>query len=205
MEKRKMYFIVDQSGSMESNKRGIYQKVYDFIKEDYSLAKAIGFTTVANEYLSVKDIKPESGGTYISSGLKFALGDIAAKEIGNAKIFLISDGDNWTEDNPQTFALIKNLIETYGAEIEYIEICPSSFSTPMSARFKRHLGDLKGKLSIRTIYSAEEYCVKEKTEIEVMLEKIEELESLLKQEREKNEKYEEILEELERVLKVGIV
>ena len=73
--------------------------------------------------------RTESGGTYISSGLRKALDIIKERyspEIWNVYTFCASDGDNWTEDNDRTIQASKDLTQICNM-FAYIELLPSAY------------------------------------------------------------------------------
>ena len=82
-----------------------------------------------DEWRSANFHRTESGGTYISSGLRKALEvikDRYSPESWNIYTFVASDGDNWTEDNDRTIQASKDLCEICNM-FAYIELLPSAY------------------------------------------------------------------------------
>jgi len=113
--------IMDTSGSMDQTKkylaRSFYFLLYQFVRYRYEHVEVVfvAHTTEAREVNEQEFFhKGESGGTFISSGYAKALEIIDQRynpEVWNIYAFHCSDGDNWTEDNPQALALAEKLCE----------------------------------------------------------------------------------------------
>ncbi|WP_346355867.1 sporulation protein YhbH [Azotosporobacter soli] len=113
--------IMDTSGSMDQTKkylaRSFYFLLHQFLRWKYEQVEVvfISHSTVAKEVNESQFFHHgESGGTYISSGYAKALEIIEERynpSVWNIYAFHCTDGDNWTEDNPKTVALARELCE----------------------------------------------------------------------------------------------
>ncbi|WP_300261904.1 YeaH/YhbH family protein [Clostridium sp.] len=145
-----MIFIMDVSGSMDNTKKYLARSFFfvlsRFIRRKYNNVafEFISHTTTAknvNEYEFFH--KGESGGTYISSGIKTAINLIKEKYnpgIWNIYPFYASDGDNWSEDNEKAMKAV-NEISDLSNVFGYIELLPSTYSTTMFYRFKNEISN----------------------------------------------------------------
>lgn len=128
--------VMDTSGSMDSTKkflaRSFFFILYEFIRMKYNNVevKFISHSTTAKLVNEAEFFhKVESGGTYISSGLKKALEVIEENynpAYWNVYTFYVSDGDNWSEDNDQALEYGKKLCQVCNL-FSYAEIIPSLY------------------------------------------------------------------------------
>ena len=104
----------------------------------------ISHTTVAKRVDEYEFFhKAESGGTYISSGVRLALDLIKEKyppEVWNIYPVYASDGDNWTEDNERAMKAVKELCSVSNM-FGYAELLPSTYSTTMYYRFLKQINE----------------------------------------------------------------
>ncbi len=143
-----MIFIMDVSGSMDNTKKYLARSFFfvlsRFIKKKYENTHMIfiSHTTIAKEVNEYEFFhKAESGGTYISSGIKAALKiieDRYSKELWNIYTFYASDGDNWSEDNEKALESIKSICACSNL-VGYAELLPSTFSTTMYFRVMKEI------------------------------------------------------------------
>lgn len=137
----KIYVLLDVSGSTEERKSTVYEQIIKKIKKENSCSNIhiISFTTRAKFIGGDLNKIILGGGTYISSGLKLALGNIFTDNDCNIKnkIYLLTDGDNWTEDNNRTINLIKAIGDIENIDFEYVEVFPSFYSTSMGDRLNK--------------------------------------------------------------------
>ncbi|MGL4774284.1 MAG: sporulation protein YhbH [Clostridium sp.] len=143
-----MIFIMDVSGSMDSTKKYLARSFFfvlsKFLRRKYNniAFEFISHTTVAKKVDEYEFFhKAESGGTYISSGLKLALEMIKEKyppEVWNIYPLYASDGDNWTEDNERAMEAVRELCEVSNM-FGYAELLPSTYSTTMYYRFNKEI------------------------------------------------------------------
>lgn len=115
-----IFFIMDVSGSMDKNKkflaRSFFFLLYQFIRYKYEKVDLVFIShTTEGAEVSEDDFfkKASTGGTYISSGLEKALEVIEKRyptSSWNIYAFHCSDGENWSEDNPKAFNLMKKVI-----------------------------------------------------------------------------------------------
>jgi len=138
--------VMDTSGSMDNTKkflaRSFFFILYEFIRMKYNNVevKFIAHSTTAklvteNEFFH----KVESGGTYISSGLKKAF-DVIYENYNpaywNIYTFYVSDGDNWIEDNDRALEYGRKLSGVCNL-FSYAEIIPSSYGSNIKEIFER--------------------------------------------------------------------
>ncbi|WP_446897330.1 sporulation protein YhbH [Clostridium sp. LBM24168] len=138
--------IMDTSGSMDSTKkflaRSFFFILYEFVRMKYNNVevKFIAHSTTAKLVTEGEFFhKVESGGTYISSGLKKALEVIEENynpTYWNLYAFCVSDGDNWSEDNELALKYGKKLSEICNL-FSYAEIIPSSYGSNIKDLFHR--------------------------------------------------------------------
>lgn len=142
--------VMDTSGSMDSTRkflaRSFFFVLYRFIKMKYNNVevKFISHSTSAkvvteNEFFH----KVESGGTYISSGLKKALEVIEENynpAYWNVYTFYVSDGDNWSEDNSLALKCAKELCKVCNL-FSYAEIIPSPYGSSIKHIFQNKITD----------------------------------------------------------------
>lgn len=143
-----MIFIMDVSGSMDNTKkylaRSFFFVISKFLRRKYNniAFEFISHTTVAKSVDEYEFFhKAESGGTYISSGLKMALNIIKEKypkEMWNIYPLYASDGDNWAEDNEKAVLAVKELCDISNM-FGYAELLPSTYSTTMYYRFNKEI------------------------------------------------------------------
>ena len=137
----KIYVLLDVSSSTEERKSTVYEQIIKKIKKENSCSNIhiISFTTRAKFIGGDLNKIILGGGTYISSGLKLALGNIFTDNDCNIKnkIYLLTDGDNWTEDNNRTINLIKAIGDIENIDFEYVEVFPSFYSTSMGDRLNK--------------------------------------------------------------------
>jgi len=130
------FISYDMSGSIDNEKQAYYKKVYDYYNNLYKNVKVIKHTTVG-KFSDIDDIlnNSESGGTYISSGLKLAVGEVLARCNSLDKVILCGDGDNWSEDNDRVLNLI-GILNDY-CKIDYLEFLPCTYSTTMYDKLRK--------------------------------------------------------------------
>lgn len=138
--------VMDTSGSMDSTKkflaRSFFFILYEFVRMKYNNVevKFIAHSTTAKLVTEGEFFhKVESGGTYISSGLKKALEVIEenySPSYWNLYTFCVSDGDNWSEDNDLALKYAENLSEICNL-FSYAEIIPSPYSSNIKELFQR--------------------------------------------------------------------
>lgn len=143
-----MIFIMDVSGSMDSTKKYLARSFFfvlsKFLRKKYNniAFEFISHTTVAKRVDEYEFFhKAESGGTYISSGLRLALDLIEDKyppNMWNIYPVYASDGDNWTEDNEKAMKSVKELCSVSNM-FGYAELLPSTYSTTMYYRFLKEI------------------------------------------------------------------
>lgn len=140
--KEKVYICVDVSGSMDDTKRNEAIKIMDkYIKDQNNDVELIKYTTVASEisYEDYKNKRSESGGTYTSSALRLAFDKIInlkmgfTQEYSKIKVVILSDGDNWQEDDVRVKFVIEQL-KNMNVDIKFYNILPSSYCTQISDR-----------------------------------------------------------------------
>lgn len=128
---RIVYFIVDVSGSMHKEKRDVVKKLLNKYREDYKTVKTIYHTTSAS-FGSID--RAEAGGTYMSSGIGVAMGDIFVNGYEDCIFVQVGDGDNWSEDNNKLKTSVQKLISE-GYEYHYYEIYPIIYSSTIYKQF----------------------------------------------------------------------
>jgi sporulation protein YhbH len=133
-----IFCIMDVSGSMDNTKKYLARSFFfilaQFIRMKYTNVEVvfISHTTTANE-VNENDFfhRVESGGTYISSGLRMVI-DIIGKrynpEYWNIYSFYVSDGDNWAEDNDRTIKASIEICELSNM-FGYAEIMSTNYAT----------------------------------------------------------------------------
>lgn len=143
-----MIFIMDVSGSMDTTKKFLARSFFfimsKFLRRKYNniAFEFVSHTTTAkivneNEFFH----KGESGGTYISSGLKKALEIIDEKyppSMWNIYPMYASDGDNWSEDNEKAIKAVNELCDICNI-FGYAELLPSTYSTTMYYRLGKEI------------------------------------------------------------------
>lgn len=129
--------VMDVSGSMDNTKKYLARSFFfvlsRFIRMKYSKVEIafVSHTTVAKE-VNENDFfhRAESGGTYISSGLKKAL-EIIEKRYDatrwNVYTFYVSDGENWAEDDERAINASLDLCKICNM-FGYSEILPGMMS-----------------------------------------------------------------------------
>ena len=134
------YLCFDVSGSIDSEKREYYRQTYRHYKNKYEYVKVIKHTTVA-KFTDIEDVLAgtDSGGTYISSALKLAIGEIIVENKKSNTVVICGDGDNWSEDDERVVTAIKTLT-TY-CKVDYFEFLPSTYTTTMFGRLNKYLKD----------------------------------------------------------------
>ena len=137
-----MIFIMDVSGSMDSTKKYLARSFF-FVLSKFLRRK---YNNIAFEFISHTTVAKrvdESGGTYISSGVRLALDLIKEKyppEVWNIYPVYASDGDNWTEDNERAMKAVKELCSVSNM-FGYAELLPSTYSTTMYYRFLKQINE----------------------------------------------------------------
>lgn len=140
--------VMDTSGSMDSTKkflaRSFFFILYQFIKMKYNNVevKFIAHSTTAKVVTEGEFFhKVESGGTYISSGLKKAL-EVVEENYNpaywNVYTFYVSDGDNWMEDNELALKYARELSDICNL-FSYGEIIPSPYSSNIKQIFQKEI------------------------------------------------------------------
>ena len=126
--------------------RSFFFVLSKFLRRKYNniAFEFISHTTVAKRVDEYEFFhKAESGGTYISSGVRLALDLIKEKyppEVWNIYPVYASDGDNWTEDNERAMKAVKELCSVSNM-FGYAELLPSTYSTTMYYRFLKEINE----------------------------------------------------------------
>lgn len=139
-----VFCIMDTSGSMDQSKkylaRSLFFLVYRFVRLKYQQVEVvfIAHSTVAKEVTEQEFFhKVESGGTYLSSGMRLAL-ELVARRYDpahwNIYAFHASDGDNWSDDNERAVAAAKELCKTANL-FGYIEIGHGAYGSSVKRLF----------------------------------------------------------------------
>lgn len=140
--------VMDTSGSMDSTKkymaRSFFFILYQFVRMKYNNVevKFIAHSTAARVVTESEFFhKVESGGTYISSGLKKALEVIEENynpAYWNVYTFCVSDGENWYEDNDLAlkYAIeLSQICSLFG----YSEILPGPYNSGIKGIFEENI------------------------------------------------------------------
>lgn len=130
----KVYLIFDVSGSVDNIQKKYYEDIMEYYENKYKSwnVNIIKHTTVGTSCGRNSVLEPNSGGTYISSGFKIAVGDIiACRDYENSMIVMCNDGDNWCEDNEKLKALIE-FCNDNNIKVIHHEILASTFTVPIS-------------------------------------------------------------------------
>lgn len=132
------FMCFDVSGSVDNEKKRYYKKVYEHYNSKYENVEVIKHTTVA-KFTGIKDVLSgqDSGGTYISSALRLAIGEIIARNNPSDVVVICGDGDNWSEDDNRVVKLVE-VICTY-CKVDYFEFLPSTYTTTMYGKLNRSL------------------------------------------------------------------
>ena len=143
-----MIFIMDASGSMDVTKKYLARSYFfvlaTFLKKKYNniAFEFIYHTTTAKRVDEYEFFhRSESGGTYISSGIREALSLIKEKypvSAWNVYPIYASDGDNWSEDNEKAIEAVKEICEISNM-FGYAELLPSTYTTTMYHKFKKEI------------------------------------------------------------------
>lgn len=133
MKENQVYFIMDVSGSMDTTKRNMAKGLYDNFTKEYRNVKIIKHTTVATRTdSSIFNDNVGSGGTYLSSGLSFALADSIANGYKDCVFVQVCDGDNWMEDNERFMNTTRHIVDNH--KYYYFELLPATYQTTMYHR-----------------------------------------------------------------------
>lgn len=141
----------DCSSSVGETKRNMFKKHFTMFTEkltktlkDYDKLNytSIGFTTteqfnmkgVFRAILSSFDIV-DLGGTYMTSGLN-VVNDLIENLNTDEEIYVLfyTDGDNWGEDNDDTIALIKEIVDYNDTYFYYVECKTSRYLSSIGNR-----------------------------------------------------------------------
>jgi len=132
-----IFFLMDISGSMTKLKkylaRSFYFLLYHFIRGKYKHVDIVFIAHDMKAYEVNEDqffSRGNSGGTIVSAGLEEVVDIIKERyhpENWNIYCFQCSDGDNWPNDTPATFAAVSKLIDTCQL-FGYCEIRPPAES-----------------------------------------------------------------------------
>lgn len=162
----KAFLVCDISGSIDDKKLACYKKVYAYYDELYSGTTVIEHTTKA-KFSNIGNVLlgNGTGGTYISSGLKLALGEIIGRNNPNDIVVICGDGDNWSEDNDRTYNILKVL--TAHCHVAYHEFYPSTYTTTMYYHIKRNVSLNEGRLKIFKKLEDEEDIFGQKEVLEI--------------------------------------
>ena len=143
-----MIFIMDASGSMDVTKKYLARSYFfvlaTFLKRKYNniAFEFIYHTTTAKRVDEYEFFhRSESGGTYISSGIREALALIEEKypiSVWNVYPIYASDGDNWSEDNEKAIEAVKDICEISNM-FGYAELLPSTYTTTMYHKFQKEI------------------------------------------------------------------
>lgn len=134
-----VYFILDVSGSMDSDKRRVAKDIYNQYKKEYKNIKIITHTSEA-KFSKIDELDVhEQGGTYLNSGLSLAITDSISNGYRNCTFVQVCDGDNWSEDNERFLNSI-NFIKGSNHKYHYFEILPSAYSTTMYIKINNKIG-----------------------------------------------------------------
>lgn len=160
------FMVCDISGSIDEKKIDCYKKVYEHYNELYRSTTVIEHTTVA-KFSSISNVLlgNGTGGTYISSGLKLALGEIIGRNNPNDIVVICGDGDNWSEDNDRTYNILKVL--TAHCHVAYHEFYPSTYTTTMYYNININVSLNDGRLKLFRKLEDEEDIFGEKEVLDI--------------------------------------
>ncbi len=127
-----MICIMDVSGSMGEDKKTTAKKffilLYWFLKKNYKNVKILYILhhTLAKEAEEEEFFySRETGGTVVSNALVLARDIIKqryANQNWNIYIAQVSDGDNWSDDNPKTYQVLKSGLMPFLQYYFYLQI-----------------------------------------------------------------------------------
>ena len=136
-----IFLAMDVSGSMDADRKRMARLFFywcvQFLRRRYDQTEIvfIAHTTEAREVTEAEFFgRAESGGTRVSSAfeeIERIQGDRFPSEDWNVYVLHVSDGDNFTADNPHTLELIERLTRV-SALVGYLEVDPSGFSARWS-------------------------------------------------------------------------
>lgn len=155
-----IFLAMDVSGSMDADRKRMARLFFywcvQFLRRRYDQTEIVfvSHTTEAREVTEEQFFgRAESGGTRVSSAFE-EIERIArsrfAPEDWNIYVLHVSDGDNFTADNPHALALIERLAHDC-ALIGYLEVEPRGYgagwggpSHKLSSYYAQNSGDVEG-------------------------------------------------------------
>lgn len=135
-------FVGDVSGSIDNAKKDVYRRIVAHYKALYSNAIFISHTTCAK--FTDEDTLlncNESGGTYISSGLKLAIGEVALRLDKDNLVVVMGDGDDWSEDIERTINALNGLTKL--CKVVFHEVYPSTYTTTLAYKLRKNPTEVK--------------------------------------------------------------
>lgn len=155
-----IFLAMDVSGSMDADRKRMARLFFywcvQFLRHRYDQTEIvfIAHTTEAREVTEEEFFgRAESGGTRVSSAfeeIERIQGERFPSEDWNVYVLHVSDGDNFTADNPHTLELIERLTRI-SALVGYLEVDPSGFSArwrgaehKLSSFYEEHASGLDG-------------------------------------------------------------
>ena len=155
-----IFLAMDVSGSMDADRKRIARLFFywcvQFLRRRYEQTEIvfIAHTTEAREVTEEEFFgRAQSGGTRVSSAfeeIERIQRERFPSEDWNVYVLHVSDGDNFTADNPPTLELVERLTRV-SALVGYLEVDPSGFSArwsgtahKLSSFYEEHAGGLDG-------------------------------------------------------------
>jgi uncharacterized sporulation protein YeaH/YhbH (DUF444 family) len=158
--KAAIFLAMDVSGSMDADRKRMARLFFywcvQFLRRRYEQTEIvfIAHTMEAREATEEEFFgRAQSGGTRVSSAfeeIERIQHERFPSEDWNVYVLHVSDGDNFTADNPHTLELIERLTRV-SALVGYLEVDPSGFSArwsgaahKLSSFYEEHAGGLDG-------------------------------------------------------------
>jgi sporulation protein YhbH len=155
-----IFLAMDVSGSMDADRKRMARLFFywcvQFLRHRYEQTEIlfIAHTTEAREVTEEEFFgRAQSGGTRVSSAFEEVeriQRERFPSEDWNVYVLHVSDGDNFTADNPHTLELIERLTRV-SALVGYLEVDPSGFSArwggaahKLSSFYEEHASGLDG-------------------------------------------------------------
>jgi hypothetical protein len=153
-----IFLAMDVSGSMDAHRKRMARLFFywcvQFLRRRYDQTEIIfvAHTTEAREVTEEEFFnRAESGGTKVSSAfeeIEHIQRERFPAEDWNVYVLHVSDGDNFTADNPRTLELIERLTRVC-ALVGYLQVDPpvGSWGRPgrkLSSFYEDHAGGLSG-------------------------------------------------------------
>lgn len=147
-KKATLIAICDVSGSMGSTKKSMAKEYLGFVKATLETRygqideKFVSHTTKAKEVASKEELfgECETGGTYISTGLRKAIQLANQVNRNQSDVFVLqfSDGDNWGEDNDETVSCMKQL-DNIADFTSFLEIKTSNYFSTIGTKLMQEI------------------------------------------------------------------